>query len=516
MKKPFKLLTSSALFALTFGFSHGSLGMDSKPSFESAASHTKFLAPARQLLDDSFRQSSFCHHIMIEQYRRKVQALRQDYWDGHARLSLFQSKVPITISAAETEIKRIEEKVSLQQEIWTKYGDADIETTKQKIHEEIIRFQKSKEGMEKSVMENPHLERVYRDQINKENEQLNTCQKHLLALDESENNLRTRLSAAKKSLDELKEEQHSLGSMRYAQAQKLEELNALYEGYFRGLHPHDPYLDLPKIVLKNYLSASDTSLIRLDSLDTKKLFKLFARTMEMPCVALQTGENGTETYEQQIKIIIQNLTHRLNEDVAAFEDITSIMQNMPMPVLMAAEEKKDGEEHEIEDNAQSRKIVLNFGEQDKFVEDLTAKTNFQNLQVLNFQALREEIISKDLDIFKNILLTYGYQDQRLRPSPLLEIIIRQSPFGLLGLCIGALETHPITSWNDDAKIALQTRIRRNINTHKELRAGIIENVYSILGRHINKLVLQEIEKTLQLGSVDIALAPPNMMEDAYA
>ena len=41
---------------------------------------------------------------------------------------------------------------------------------------------------------------------------------------------------------------------------------------------------------------------------------------------------------------------------------------------------------------------------------------------------------------------------------------------------------------------------KGIKTSEELSAGIIESVYSILGRHINKKVLQKIEEILQESS----------------
>jgi hypothetical protein len=316
-------------------------------------------------------------------------------------------------------------------------------------------------------------------------------------------------------LKKLEEEFRVSEDAKNLKKQKFQEIKALYELYSGGLCPDDNFFKkLPSSVLESFGIPS----IQLNNLDTERLFMLFARTMELPYVALQAGKEGEEeqegekkeAYARQVKVLIQNFTHRLKEDAFTIQLSSSITQGALFAHAMkAAEEKKDGEEGEASaqevgaSGAQGGKILLNFGEQGKNLEKLAA--NPQSLQ-----ALSEQTVNEGLAALKNILSTHGYQEQK--PSSLLEAVIRQSPYGLLGLCIGALESHPITSWNDMGKMGLQARMR-DVKNPEELSATIIENIYSILGRHINKQVLQKIEETLQPAAQELEEASDGDVDD---
>ncbi|MCE3230081.1 MAG: hypothetical protein K0R52_9 [Alphaproteobacteria bacterium] len=491
-----KLLTSSTLFAVTLALSQGSLSMDrsmDRPSSASDSLGVRHISSAQERsLDDSFKQSSFYHPFLIEQYRASIQNLRQDIMTMHTQVSL--PELDEAIQAVQQAMSQITMNLNLHLEALENYGgeDRSYEKAREKIEKEIEELKRKKENAEQIIRNNPILKVVYDDEIKSIDEKLETYRKYLPALDKSEDDLKAEFDILDNYLRKQQHKSCSSDDIQRLITQKVEEVKGLYETYVRGLCSKNSFThNLPKTVLESLAIPSSTHL------DTEKLFPLFARTMELPSVVLQRGEEGEEAYKRQLQVIMQNLTNRLHEDVFAIQVGSSTAQGA-LFAPTAAEDEKDGQEEQRV--PQSKKISLNFKSQGQLLERLVE--NPQNLPALS--VLSEETILRELNIFKNILSAYGYQEEK--PSRLLEAVIRQSPYGLLGLCIGALESHPITSWNDMTKIGLQTRIR-DIKTPEELSARIIENVYNILGRHINKQVLQNILETLHQEPVVIPPVP---------
>lgn len=453
-----KILASSVFVTLTFGIFQDSWSMQSI-FFDSDPSVVKHKSSVQvDQLEQSFKQSSFYHSFMIEHYRMSVQTLRQDIFKMQDQLS--SSGMSSKIDVIQKEIKEIEEKIYLQREVLLKYGQ-DREVTKQKIITIIGDLKKLKETIQQNIIKKPTLKEMYEDQIKEVNDNLESHQKYLPVLDESESALQITLEMTEKYVKKFGQQANSSTYIQESMIQKIKTLQVLYEEYVKGLCSVDIFPPLLPIIVLESLGIPS---VQFSNMDTEGLFQLFARTMELPYVVLQTGEDKDNAYTQQLKVIVQNLTNRLYEDVFTIQLISSIVQN--------------------------GKMTLDFGRQDKLLDRLV--TNPKGLEILS-----EETKIRDLKIFKSILSTYGYQEQK--PSPLLEAVIHQSSYGLLGLCVAALESYPITSWNEVGKIGLQTRIK-GIKTSEELSAGIIESVYSILGRHINKKVLQKIEEILQESS----------------
>jgi hypothetical protein len=475
MKKNLKLLVSSALVALTFAEPQKIWGMETPTGQEnptpsrSHSTHTN----RDSLTNFIFRDSSLYHQASTLQYRTQVKILRQSILETLAKLPV--SGTNSCLNNKRREIADLENKLSLRREALQDYGKGqDIKSAKEDILSKISETKMYKEKAEQNKATEPNDKEIYDRKIKKANDSLESYQKYLSALDEIESDLQRDLEVNKDCLKDL-EQQSSSSADNKEVVQKIEEANALYKSHVKGLCSEDIFPDnFPKTILKNWgIPAA-----QLNNVAINKLFALFARTMEMPYVAYQTGEDLQEVYKNQLKVVKQNLTNRIKEDVLAFQLLSST---------------------EI---AQNGKICLNFGGQDKLLRNIAEESK-------DIETSSEHTIANDLETFKEILSPYGYQEQKpsskgflsysnqeQKPSSLLETVIRQSPYGLLGLCITALESYPVTSWNDIAKPSFQTRMK-DIKTSKEFSAGVIENVYSILGRHINKLILQNIEDVLE-------------------
>jgi hypothetical protein len=450
MNKNSNHLVSLTMLALSLGICQSGLSMESNQTLLGV---TPFITSR----DESFKHGPFYHPAATEQYRAAVQALRREIFQLQEQLS--SSGANGQYGNVEKEIKEIEKKLSLHREASQKYGkDKGREAVKQEIRTEINEQTKFMEEAEQNKVSKPSMKALYEGQITKTSETLEKLKEYLHVLDKSENALQNELDMTKGFLKQLEQQSSSSQYTKEAISEKINEIHAMYEKHVKGqcikdIFPHD----LPKALLKELGIA----LSQVNSLETERLFALFARTLELPCFVIQTGEDMEEAYARHLKVVAQNLRHRLNEDVFSFQLGCSI--------------------------AQSGKVVLNFKEQDKQLEKLA--TNAKDLK-----SSSEQTIAKDLEVFKNILSTYGYQDQK--QSSLSESVIRQSPYGLLGLCIGALECQPITSWNEMGNTGLALRMKSAGNA-QEFAACVVENVYSILGRHINKQALQRIEEALQ-------------------
>jgi len=451
--KKLKLLASSALVILTFSISQNTLCMEGD-QYTSGSFGLLHPSHARSTSFTTFLQDSpLYHYVAIEEYRSSIQTLRQEVLVLQQKVVAFSSYSESSI--VEKEINLLTETLDLQKIVLEKYGSQS--EAQKKITQEIEELERVTKTNQQNISDNPSLKGLYEAQIKGAEDSIETCKKYLASLGQSESILRSALETSQKYLKTLDQQAGSPFYLKQALSEKVKHLKNRYEEHVKGLCSGDIFShDFPKIVL---LDEFGVSLEQLDNIYTERLFQLFAATMELPYAFLKTGEEKEEVYLKQLKIIKQNLINRLQEDVVGLQMSASIAKN-----------------GDIEIDLRNHNIKV-----EKFFLD----------------SKREgAMINKDHDmgILKNILSSYGYEQET--PSRLLDTILTQSSYGLLGLYIASLEFSPITSWNDARKVSSSGRVN-NMKSKEEFSDGVVENIFLILGRHINKQVLGKIEEKLQ-------------------
>ncbi len=477
--KRLNLLVSSAFVALTFLSPQKTWGMENfkkESNTQSGFQTNSFLGdsitgslsliqittdhdqPSVQM--DFVSDGHLYHQITTENYRTSVHALRQEI--AKLQQNIKSSGSGSEFSITQKEISRLTEMLDLQKIAFEKYG-LDQSVAQQKIRKEIEECAKEmREDMERSSISKSGL---LESQIKNAESRLQTCQKYLDSLEKSETTLRSRLETAQKHLKTLEQQASSLDFFKDAEAQKTRELLSMYESHVKGLCNSDIFSHhFPKVILEGLGVSS----VQLDHVKTESLFRLFARTMELPYISLKTGEEVEIAYLNQVNVIKQNLTNRLYEDMVGLQMSGSLAGTGDIGI------------------------------------DLRSK-NAQAEKYLN-QKVTEIMITKDRDLesMKGILSSYGYKEQI--SSKFLETILNQSSCGLLGLYIASLEFFPVSSWNDARRVSPQGRLNR-MKSNEEFSEIVAENIYLILGRHINIKILESIEEKLKPSNSDISKKP---------
>ena len=129
-------------------------------------------------------------------------------------------------------------------------------------------------------------------------------------------------------------------------------------------------------------------------------------------------------------------------------------------------------------------INIDFSGRNKHLERFVEDENFSEVS-------RSKTIN-DVQGLKNILSTYGFEENP-DAYQLLSDIVTKSSYRLLGLCITSLLLEQLTCLYGDKE---------------EASKSMIETIYNLLGRHMNKIMLDKISGTLQKNT-DKLLTPIN-------
>ena len=477
MKKNLKFFILSAMMTLSFSVPHPIYSIEDFSKSERQLNPAAFgvihsARPTNSSFDDFLNSNPpLYHQVSMVRYRDSVHALRQEIKELQNRIVTF-SNISNDYAVLEKKIARYEEMLELQKQALNKYG-SDPDIAKQKITQYISELEEAQKNYEQAMQDEPSLKGFYTAQIENAGHSLENCKKYLSSLSKSEVTLQAEVETARQYLRTFNQQASSSGGLKEFMAQKIRDLKHLYESHAKGLCNSEIFTpNLPKEVLES-LGITPA---KVNNINSERLFQLFARSMELPYFPIQTGEEIDKVYIKHLKKLSQNFNSRLLEDVFAFKVGLSLAQSGQIPINF-----RDKGKH-----------LKNFVEDRNVAENIRAKD------------------AKEAQLLKNILSTYGFKESA-DTSKFLSDIVNQSSCGLLGLCIGSLEDYPVISWNESSKMA--SHVCMETSRSKEEISMVIANViYNILGRHINKIVLDKISSSFEN---NIGRLLPNKTSDDF-
>jgi len=298
---------------------------------------------------------------------------------------------------------------------------------------------------------------LYKTEIASYQTNLQETTNYLSSLDESKEMLENDLKIARKYLVKLKGSSNSTSSLQDNFLQKVSQINALYDTRAQG---PDKKEVLSENVAQSILASLDIQQHDIDNLREKRLYQLFARSLELPFYLQKEGKDNLQEYIAQTKKLSEIFEYRIREDVFSLGMGIGILKDQEVDV-QALLQKVNGELGALSKN----------------------RDNFSQVNSVS-----------ELQSLEAVLLKYGYS--KTTDQKLLKELLSQSPQGLLGLYIGSL-AHPITSWNDASSPARHIYVKDLVSNKAELSYCVVDTLQSALGRYLNKVLLDTVVSKLE-------------------
>lgn len=417
------------------------------------------------------------HEVVVRHYRQQVENIK-----GQARI--IKSKCGDSMENEEVKagtrakVSELEEKLSLLKIVESEFG-ADTQKAKEQIQGKITQLeQKILENKEKGTQDSKMV-KLYQLQNEEHERRLNALRSYLKVLGEDSTLIESELRAAIGYLERLEQERGAPEAFMSELHQKLSELRTLNTQYTRGPTGEEM---LTQSLLNEVLLQLEVCQADIDCIDTQRLYQLFACTLELPTCVLTSG--SSEPYHAQAKKLKDNLTYRNREDVFA----------LGMGVHLLHDEVED---------ENSLFAIPKECELAKLKKPTGVFSEFNGSQV--------ETLLKILKTHSGEMFSFGSYDMKL--ATYAKAFLKRYPSGLLGLYVDSIVTEPVSSFPMVDKPASHIYLQ-GVSKPEDIPPYLLKLFYSVIGRHINILVLDHFTAPEAQASLPSKESNPKI-EDLY-